>query len=318
LEVNLVLPPGATARIVLEPFAGKRTVFTLLREGGKVEAGFEAALREDEFWRLHPPAASSPPPGPLEVSLVYDGRTLRGRVADGQEIVLEADKVFGRANAGLEAGFQLSTDVEVSRIALQGTIVEHWFDDLETWVRRRALFVEGKAVPLVGEIPLSSWRVEGGDPVLEDGAISLAAQEDGSWMWVPGVRPMLGRDEPYVLTVEVQRRSDRGHFFLTLAVGERDVGWLVVPEREEGKPAGSPEEQDIVSAAPFADGAWHTIRIELGADHSTLYLDGNIREMFSTEDLLALERGALRPRGIGFGAFGGRWRVRALGLRRLE
>jgi|GEM_PF-1350940 len=311
--MSVHLPEGGALRVVFDPLEGERTVLDVKRGPEGTRLGFQRELRRGEIWRLHAPQRVEERDGLFPLEAGFAGGEMWARAGAGKTVRVPGEKAES-VGLRLEALGRFT----VSRLEIRGVPERRWLESLSTWQSRRAAFVAGEAVEFAKKLPGGQWRAEGGEVAFGEDGIAFHGGEEGTRIWVPEARSVVERGFGLAVTVEFRRKTDRGYFFLTVPLDRRNVSWLVVPEREETPPAGAPKDVAVLSALPFSDGAWHAVRLEVQRDTATLYADGLIREMFATEDLAGMERAALKPRGLGFGAIGGRWEVRSFRVRTLR
>jgi len=93
---------------------------------------------------------------------------------------------------------------------------------------------------------------------------------------------------------------------IRFAVGNRDIIWILMPESDETRPYGVPEEHAVISAGTFEDGKWHDVTLDVTTDTAKVLIDGILRESFDLEMLVELQ-GGVRTEGFGLSVFGGSW-----------
>jgi hypothetical protein len=311
--VRADLPAVGGLRFFLRPEGGRDTVLDVVREGEEIRVDFRRQMPDGRYWKkLALPPSTAGPEG-LEIEWGWEKGDLWVRVDKGK-----VGRVRVRETEAAAVGFGPLGLFSVCRYVVEGTLEPSWVEGLQSLETYRSDFVKGRPLEFLGRIPLKRWGRLGGKITEKDGAFSFSGEDEGTWLWIPEGRDLLGREAGFSLTLEIRRRTDRGFFFTTFTAQGKDVVWQLVPERDESAPAGATLDFPVLSSVPFSDGQWHKILIEVKEDSTSLFLDGGIREVFATEDLGAMGTGTIKPRGLGFGAIGGRWEIRSFRLRRLR
>ncbi|MHC5040172.1 MAG: hypothetical protein ACYTHM_22930, partial [Planctomycetota bacterium] len=310
--LDVDVPDKGGIQIWIEPTEGRISIFEALCDGKKVDGKLRRRMPDGTLWTVRKFRGNKGAQEALRLSVGWNGTQLVGRIGEGK-----SEPLGGENRGTIRLGMRALGALTVSSIVIEGSLGKGWVEGLQAWETHNKTFQEGGSVELVGTIPLERWKREGVQATMKEGVLLLESEKDVGRMYVPEGRTLLGENVPFTVDVEIKRQTDTGYFILTFPAGEKDLAWLIAPERDETPPNGTPEDFPALSMIPLSDGKKHKIRVEIKEGQASLYMDGMLREMFGLADLKAMDKGELNQKGLGMGALGGRWEVHSFRLRRI-
>ncbi|MHC4779183.1 MAG: hypothetical protein ACYTFG_11465, partial [Planctomycetota bacterium] len=309
----LDLPSVGGIRLFFRPVGGPATVVDVRRESEKSWADIRKLMPDGRYWKKATLPLKISDSSGLEIKWGFEKGHLWARIGKEKEIRAKV-----REKGAGEVGFGPLGIFSLCSFQIEGNLDPAWAEELQVLENYRTEFVKGRPLEFIGKVPLSRWGRRGGKAQERGGVVLLEAEDDSTWVWLPEGRDLLSKEASFTVYIEVRRRTDRGYFFATFTAQDKDIAWQLIPERDETPPAGASDDFPVLSMVPFSDGQWHKILIEVKEDMTSMYVDGGIREVFSTSDLGAMGTGTVKPKGLGFGVQGGSWEVRSFRLRRLR
>jgi serine/threonine-protein kinase len=293
-EAGLVLVDGKGVEVCLVLFSenGAPRIRMVLRVPSKEEktVGRPLALPRDALDK------------PLHLFLgTKDGKAF-GECSVAGRTVRTPRAVLPPGDGAWHAGLEADGPVEFLDVACEGTLHPAWVTEVRSASRLKRSVALGKWTDLLGA-GLRGFSTKG--KVTRKGA-EVHLSGDRADLTLQRARHIFGTGRDILFSFRARRDTDMGWAGIRFSVGSRDIIWILMPESDETRPYGVPEEHAVISAGTFEDGKWHDVTLDVTSDTAKVLIDGILRESFDLEMLVELQ-GGVRTEGFGLTVFGGSW-----------